>query len=67
MERPKRKYAYDGPVLQFGKVVANNWTDTTLAVSPSKARSNFIYRFKTRNNLIASSSVTMPGTITEIT
>lgn len=66
MERKLIKFAYKGPVMKFDTCVASDWTDTTYAVSEAKARSNFAYRYKKANNLVASARITMPGKITAV-
>lgn len=57
------KYTYDGPVMEFGRLVANNWKGETIAPSEAKARSNLAYQYKKKNNRIASVKVTLPGKI----
>ena len=39
-------YFYDGPVLEFDRIVANHWTGTTRAKTENKASSNLAYQFK---------------------
>lgn len=39
-------YFYDGPVLEFEKIIANHWSASTRAESEKKARSNLAYQFK---------------------
>ena len=56
-------YSYEGPVLEFDKVVANKWSGTTYAVSEAKARSNLAYQFKRDNNKIPRTKITLPGKI----
>lgn len=46
------KYIYKGPVVIFGKLVANSWSGETVAVSRQKAISNLSYQFKKANNII---------------
>lgn len=46
----KTLYKYKGPVLIFGKVVAE-WSGETEAVSPAKALSNLSYQFKKKQKL----------------
>ena len=57
------KYVYDGPVMVFEQCVANHWKGETFAPSEQKARSNLMYQFKTKNNRVASSKVSLPGKI----
>lgn len=56
-------YSYEGPVLEFDKIVANKWSGTTYAVSEAKARSNLAYQFKRDNNKIPRTKITLPGKI----
>ena len=57
------KYSYKGPVLEFEKIVANNWSGSTLAVSEKKARCNLAHRFKTETGRTAQCKITLPGKI----
>ena len=58
-----RKYQYDGPVLEFDRLVADHWKGETMASSEKKARSNLTYQYKKKNNRIASVKVKLPGEI----
>lgn len=60
------QYSYDGPVLEFGRCIANRWSASTCAVSESKARSNLIYQFKKKHNRIAGTKISLPGKITMV-
>ena len=40
------KYVYKGPVLEFDKLIAEDWYGETMATSEKKAKSNLIYQFK---------------------
>ena len=62
----RSKYVYDGPVLEFDNVIADQWKGETLATSEKKARSNLAYQFKKQYNRTAGSKITLPGTITKI-
>ena len=57
------RYVYEGPVLQFDRVVASRWTAETTAVSEAKARSNMIFQFKKSAGLAPTAKVTLPGKI----
>ena len=57
------KYAYDGPVMEFGTCVANRWRGETTASSERKARSNLIYQFKKYNNRVPGSKIILPGEV----
>lgn len=54
-------YSYNGPVLEFEKVVANHWTGSTRAESEKKARSNLAYQFKMQYGRAPRSKITVPG------
>ena len=56
-------YSYSGPVLEFDKIIANNWCGETYAVSEAKARSNLAYQFKRDYGRVPRSKITLPGKI----
>lgn len=56
-------YIYNGPVMEFDRLVASNWKASTYAVSEKKARSNLIYQFKKATNRVAATRITLPGKI----
>lgn len=55
------KYIYEGPVLEFDRLVANRWKGETVAPSEGKARSNLSYQFKKDNNRITGTRIELPG------
>lgn len=56
-------YSYNGPVLEFDRIVTNNWQAQTYATSEAKARSNLAYQFKKTNGKVARTKITLPGKI----
>lgn len=58
------RYSYSGPVEEFGRCIAHNWTATTYAISEKKARSNFTYQFKKKFNKTPGTKIALPGKIT---
>lgn len=56
-------YSYNGPVLEFDRVITNNWQAQTYATSEAKARSNLAYQFKKVNGKVARTKITLPGKI----
>ena len=58
-----RKYVYDGPVMEFDRLVADHWRGETVAPSEKKARSNLTYQYKTKNNRIVGTKISLPGKI----
>ena len=57
------KYTYDGPVMEFDRLIADRWKGETMATSSKKARSNLIYQFKKNNSRIVGAKISLPGTI----
>nr|WP_296955054.1 hypothetical protein [uncultured Mediterraneibacter sp.] len=60
---PNHKYAYDGPVLAFDKIVSERWRGETMAPTKKKAKSNLTYQFKKQNNRLPGTRITLPGEI----
>lgn len=60
-------YSYEGPVMEFDRIIAERWAGTTYAASPSKAKSNLAFRFKKQHNKAASAKITLPGKIAVVT
>lgn len=56
-------YEYKGPVLSFGKLLIDNWSAKTSAVSKEKAESNLKYQAKKACNLYSASQIELPGKI----
>lgn len=54
-------YYYNGPVMEFNKVIDDRWSAITRAESEKKARSNLAYQFKMQSGRIARSMITIPG------
>ena len=54
-------YYYNGPVLEFEKVVAYHWSASTRAPTEKKARSNLAYQFKMETGRMPRSKITIPG------
>ena len=57
------RYSYKGPVMIFGRCVANSWVGETVAESKAKAKSNLAYQYKKKHNLSSGAKVTLPGEI----
>lgn len=56
-----QKYIYEGPVLEFDRLVADRWRGETTAPSEGKARSNLGYQFKKNNNRVTGTRIALPG------
>ena len=66
MEEYKR-YRYTGPVTSFGKILTENWTGETFAVSEKKARSNLIFQYKKYyGKVTAQTKIELPNKLTEV-
>lgn len=59
-------YVYNGPVEEFGRCIAQNWSSKTFAPSEKKARCNLIYQFKRQFNKAPNTKITLPGKIERI-
>lgn len=59
-------YSYDGPVLEFNRIIANQWHGSTRAESEKKARSNLAYQFKKQYGKAPRSNITLPGKLISI-
>lgn len=57
-------YFYDGPVLEFDRIIANHWSGSTRATTEKKARSNLAYQFKMEYGREPRSKITIPGNLT---
>lgn len=55
------KYIYNGPVMEFDRLLATNWRAETFAVSERKARSNLAYQFKKNNSRAVYTKIKFPG------
>ena len=56
-------YSYEGPVLEFDKIVAGCWKAQTHAVSEAKARTNMAFQFKRETGRVPRTKITLPGKI----
>lgn len=59
----KKKYVYNGPVLEFERCVQERFKAETYAVSAKKAKSNLAYQWKIKNGRTLGSKITLPGKI----
>lgn len=57
------RYSYDGPVMEFDRIVQERYRAETLAVSKNKALSNLAYRWKKENGRLPGSRIILPGRI----
>lgn len=55
------QYSYNGPVMEFGKCIVNNWKGSTYAASEKKAKNNLAYQFKKNNNRAPAAKISLPG------
>lgn len=55
------QYMYNGPVMVFGRCVADCWKGTTWAASERKAKSNLAFQYKKANNRIPATKIELPG------
>lgn len=60
------EYSYEGPVMEFDRVVSHRWHGKTYAPSAKKAKSNLIFQFKKEFNRTPSTKITLPGEIRKL-
>lgn len=63
MQKAKKPFSYEGPVLYLGNVIQRYWCAATYAVSDKKARSNLVYQYKVEHGLPINASIDLPGVI----
>ena len=56
-------WTYDGPVMEFDRVIMDRWYGSTYAVSEKKARSNLTYQCKKQLNKNPGTRITLPGAV----
>lgn len=56
-------YYYNGPVMEFDRIVADHWSSSTRAISEKKARCNLAYQFKMETGRMPRSNIKIPGKI----
>lgn len=60
------RYEYDGPVIEFQRVIMYRWKASTLAKTPERAYANLKYQFKKENNKHVYNNIQLPGKLTAI-
>lgn len=56
-ERERKLYTYQGAVTSFGKLLTNNFTASTVAVSRKKALNNIKAQYKQKYNLAITAKI----------
>ena len=56
-------YIYEGPVIEFGKLVQERWNGKTIASSEKKAKNNLAYQWKRKNNRTPMTKISLPGNL----
>lgn len=56
-------YSYDGPIMEFDRIVHNHWKGQTVAATEAKARVNLAFQFKKETGRAPRSKITLPGKI----
>lgn len=59
-------YFYNGPVLEFERIITERWSASTRAVSEKKARCNLAHQFKLQSGRAPRSKISIPGKLTII-
>lgn len=63
MNESYSNWTYDGPVMEFDRVIMEHWRGSTYAVSEKKARSNLTYQCKKQLNKNPATRITLPGIV----
>ncbi len=66
MKENEKKYQFKGAIYLFDRVVYNNWTGETIAVSEKKALSNLAFRAKKQMGYLPSARLTLNGKLVEV-
>ena len=66
MNETYSKWVYEGPVMEFDRVIMDRWYGSTYAVSEQKARSNLTYQCKKYLNKNPGTKITLPGRVKRI-
>jgi len=61
----KKKFTFTGAVMLFDKIVANNWSAETYAVSSKQALNNLAFRYKNSMGLLPRSQIKLTGILKE--
>lgn len=61
------RYIYEGPVMSFGKCIADKWVGETVALSEKKARSNLAFQFKKDAGKVPTFHIELPAKLIVIT
>ncbi len=61
------RYTYSGPVMMFGRCIADKWEGVTEAPTGAKARSNLMYRFKKEAGLNVGARISFPALLGLVT
>lgn len=57
------KYTYDGPVMEFDRVITERWFSITYAPTEKKARANLVFQYKKQYSKAPNAKITLPGKV----
>lgn len=66
MEQLRHRYIYEGPVMEFDRIICNKWKGETVAKSERLAKNNLGYQFKKEFDRLPTARITLPGKIKEL-
>jgi hypothetical protein len=55
----KYRYKYEGPVLEFDRLICSKWKGETIALDKQQAISNLAYQFKKKYNRSKTAKITL--------
>ena len=62
----KRKYIYSGAVKMYDRIICDNYSQMTFAVSEKQALNNIKHRYRKENGMRDFVPITLSGTITPV-
>lgn len=62
----RHRYVYEGPVMEYDRIICNKWKGETVAKSENLAKVYLGYQFKKDNNRLPHARITLPGKLKEL-
>lgn len=59
-------YTYKGPVMEFDRIICNDWSGDTIASTEKQAKLFLTHQFKVNNNRLPNARITLPGKVKKL-
>ena len=59
-------YHYEGPVMEFDRIIADKWISDTYAATEKKALSNLTFQYKKKYGKAPHAKIKLPGKLTPV-